>query len=286
MGTSSVTDGTLGNFNPQAIANGLYDIGLVVRDLAGKEASARITIAVTAQQKAAPLRLTFEDMAFELEGLPLGVTRSYDSLRRYESLDFGWGWSVQWQDVLVQTNGIVGRQWSAEEAGSGFNKQICARPGGSRVVAVRLPGGKIEQFEARAEPECQSWMQYVSGLFVTVKYTPRGKNHSGATLEALGYGASDLQIAGDSLFDVGAAEPYNPTQWKYTTLDGQEYILTETGIQQVKDRLGNTLQFTKTACSTLAAGACSSSGTPAGASPPSPAPATPPAATTTTQQGG
>ena len=245
LGTSSVTDGTLGNFNPQAIANGLYDIGLVVRDLAGKEASARITIAVTAQQKAAPLRLTFEDMAFELEGLPLGVTRSYDSLRRYESLDFGWGWSVQWQDVLVQTNGIVGRQWSAEEAGSGFNKQICARPGGSRVVAVRLPGGKIEQFEARAEPECQSWMQYVSGLFVTVKYTPRGKNHSGATLEALGYGASDLQIAGDSLFDVGGGEPYNPSQWKYTTLDGQEYILTETGIQQVKDRLGNTLQFTR-----------------------------------------
>ena len=54
LGTSSVTDGVLDNLNPQAIANGLYDIGLIVRDLAGKEASARITIAITAQQKAAP----------------------------------------------------------------------------------------------------------------------------------------------------------------------------------------------------------------------------------------
>ena len=32
----------------------------------------------------------------------------------------------------------------------------------SRVVAVRLPGGKIEQFEARAEPECVSTLQWVS----------------------------------------------------------------------------------------------------------------------------
>ena len=119
LGNKPVTDGTLGNFNPQAIANGLYDIGLVVRDLAGKEAKARITIAIVAQQKAAPLRLTFEDMAFELEGLPLGVTRSYDSLRRFEHLDFGWGWSVQWQDAQVQTNGIVGCYGCRLGAGSG-----------------------------------------------------------------------------------------------------------------------------------------------------------------------
>ena len=49
--------GELGRLHPQALANGLYDIALIVRDTAGKEASARISVAISGQQKAAPLRL-------------------------------------------------------------------------------------------------------------------------------------------------------------------------------------------------------------------------------------
>ena len=136
--------GQLGQLHPQALANGLYDAALIVRDTAGKEASARISVAISGQQKAAPLRLAFEDLSFDIEGLPLQVVRTYDSLRRHEALDFGYGWSVQYQDVAIQTNGIVGRSWSAEQSGAGFGRKICIRPAGSRVVAVRLPGGQLK----------------------------------------------------------------------------------------------------------------------------------------------
>ncbi|QTD45271.1 putative Ig domain-containing protein [Ottowia testudinis] len=250
QGTSPVAaGGVLGRLNPQTIANGLYDIGLIVRDLAGKQASARITVAITGQQKTAPLRLTFEDMAFNVEGLPLAVTRTYDSLRRFEPLDFGHGWSVQYQDVNIQTNGVVGRQWTAVQTGGGFNRKICIRPSGSRVVAVRLPGGALEQFEARAEPECVSIIQWTSNPSANIVYRPRAGNRSGATLEALG-GWLHLRIVGSDLTDYGSGEPYNPKQWKYTSRDGTEFTLDgskgiTSSIQHIKDRLGNTLQFTR-----------------------------------------
>ena len=239
--------GELGRLHPQALANGLYDIALIVRDTAGKEASARISVAISGQQKAAPLRLAFEDLSFDIEGLPLQVVRTYDSLRRHEALDFGYGWSVQYQDVAIQTNGIVGRSWSAEQSGAGFGRKICIRPAGSRVVAVRLPGGRLEQFEARAEPECVSLIQWASNPSAHITYRPRGRGHSGASLEALGSWL-DLRIVGGQLTDYGSGETYNPTQWKYTTREGVEFILDGSrglagGIQQIKDRQGNTMQF-------------------------------------------
>ena len=239
--------GELGRLHPQALANGLYDIALIVRDTAGKEASARISVAISGQQKAAPLRLAFEDLSFDIEGLPLQVVRTYDSLRRHEALDFGYGWSVQYQDVAIQTNGIVGRSWSAEQSGAGFNRKICIRPAGSRVVAVRLPGGQLEQFEARAEPECVSLIQWASNPSAHITWRPRGRGHSGASLEALGSWL-DLRIVGGQLTDYGSGETYNPTQWKYTTREGVEFILDGSrglagGIQQIKDRQGNTVQF-------------------------------------------
>jgi hypothetical protein len=48
---TAVTDGKLGTLNPQTIENGLYDIGLIVTDLAGNQTSARTTVAIIGQQK-------------------------------------------------------------------------------------------------------------------------------------------------------------------------------------------------------------------------------------------
>ncbi|WP_377015684.1 hypothetical protein [Comamonas sp. JC664] len=34
-----------------------------------------------------------------------------------------------------------------QETGSGFNRKICVRPQGSRVASVRMPDGRLEQFD-------------------------------------------------------------------------------------------------------------------------------------------
>ena len=121
------------------------------------------------------------------------------------------------------------------------------RPSGQRVVGIRLPGGKLEQFEAHAEPECVSVLQWASNPGANIVYRARGRGHSGATLEALG-GWSHLRIVGGALTDYGSGETCHPQQWKYTTREGQEIILDGSAgiagrIVQIKDRLGNTVQF-------------------------------------------
>ena len=242
--TTSVTAAKLGDLNPQTLVNGLYDIGLIVRDFSGNESSAKVTVAISGEQKTAPLQLTFTDMSFEIEGLPLTVRRTYDSLKRAQRMDFGFGWTVDYQDVWLQTNGVLGRSWVMQETGSGFNRKICVMPQGSRVASVRLPDGRLEQFEMRASPECVSTLQWASNPTVNLAFTAKSSNKSGSKLEALGY--YDLRIVGGDLFDMGMTETFNPSQYKLTMLDGIEYILDKDfGIQQIKDRNGNTLQFTR-----------------------------------------
>ncbi len=241
VGSTSVTSAKLGSLNPQTIVNGLYDIALIATDLSGNQSSARITVAVEGEQKTAPLQLSFEDLSFDVEGLPLTVTRSYDSLKRLHDLDFGYGWTVDYQNVWVQTNGVLGRDWRISTEGTGFNRQTCVRPLGSRVASVRLPGGQLEQFSLRASPECAptlTWTGYVQGI----EFVPHARNKSGSRLEALGHGAFNAQT-GD-LFDMGMLEVFNPSTYKLTLLDGTEYYLrADFGIEQIRDRHGNTLQF-------------------------------------------
>lgn len=240
-GSASVVSGRLGGVNPQVLSNGLYDIGLIVTDLSGNEASARITLAVEGEQKTAPLQLTFEDLRFEIEGLPLGVRRTYDSLKRLQSLDFGYGWSVDYQDVWLQTNGVLGRSWVQQEESSGFNRRICVRPQGKRVASIRLPDGRLERFILRASPECASalgWGGYVTAL----EFVPHPRNASGSRLEALGH--ADLRVVGGDLVDVGSGEALDPEHYRLILLDGTEYTLDrDFGIRQIKDRNGNSLQF-------------------------------------------
>lgn len=243
-GATSVTNAKLGDLESQTLANGLYDIALIVRDFSGNEASAKVTVAINGHQKAAPLQLTFTDMSFELEGLPLTVRRTYDSLKRTQRMDFGYGWTVDYQDVWLQTNGVLGRSWVLNQTGSGFNRKMCVLPQGSRVASIRLPDGHLEQFEMRASPECVSTLQWASNPTVSLAFTPKSSNKSGSSLQALGY--SDLRIVGGDLFDMGATETFNPSQYKLTLLDGTEYILNKDfGVQQIKDRRGNQLQFTR-----------------------------------------
>ena len=240
-GTSSITNAKLGAVQTQTIANGLYDIGLIVYDTSGNQASAQITVAIEGNQKTAPLALSFEDISLDVEGLPLKVTRTYDSLKRMQDLDFGFGWTVSYQDIWLQTNGELGRSWTFEQVGSGFNRKMCALPGGTRVASVRLPGGQLEQFELKGE--CVPVLSWVSTMSINVDFTPKSTNKSGSKLEALDY--SDIRIVGGALFDMGTLETFNPSRFKLTTLDGTEYYLRKDfGIEQIKDRHGNLLQFT------------------------------------------
>ena len=240
-GNQSVINGKLGTLKPQTMPNGLYDLLLIVKDEGGNQSSAKIGVVISGEQKVGQFSLSFTDLDIDMGNLPLRLTRTYDTRSQNESLDFGYGWSVNYQDVKIQTNGIPGRDWDFAEIGSGFNKKFCPKPVGTRMVTVRLPDGKIEKFEPKTIPECNSWMSQSAGSFFQLDFAPKAGTYS--TLEATDVGM--LRVHGGALFDYDSLDKVNPQQFKLTTKDGMVYYLDKSfGIRQIKDRYGNTLSYT------------------------------------------
>lgn len=241
-GTSSVVNAKLGDMNPQTMANGLYDLLLVATDNGGNQSSAKISVIISGEQKVGQFSLSFLDLDIYMGNLPLRLTRTYDTRRQHEKLDFGHGWSVNYQDVKIQTNGVPGRDWDFVRTGSGLNQKFCPRPLGSRVATIRLPDGKMERFKIGVTPECNSWMAQLNGNFFQIQFEPMAGTTS--TLEALDVG--DLRVHNGELFDYLNLDKVNPQSFKLTTRDGTAYYLDKSfGIQQIKDRFGNTLSYTK-----------------------------------------
>jgi RHS repeat-associated protein len=241
-GVNTGTNLVLGKFDPSVFDNGSYRLELLGTDTAGNQAGDAVRIVVRGDLKIGQFSLTFKDMEIDVGGLPLTVYRTYDTRRRAEKLDFGFGWSVNYQDVSVKTNRTVGIDWTIREIGSGLNKQLCVNSMNAKVATVRLPGGKLERFDIKAKPECQSSIAYyASGGFVGLQFIPRGNTTS--QLEAIDLG--DLRINGDTLLDLGAVEAADPKQFKMTTQEGTAYYLDRNfGLRQIKDTSGNTIDFT------------------------------------------
>jgi RHS repeat-associated protein len=234
-GTSPVVNGVLGQFDITTLSNGLFDIVLEVRDANGRTSTAKVTVEVIGDQKVGNFRLTFEDLNVDAARIPITVTRTYDSARRNERLDFGYGWSVDYQNVSIRANQVLGLNWTLSSSG-GIIRTWCLRPNGRHTVSVTLPDGKVERFDMTVSPECT---QVVPPQNVTAVFTARA-----GTRSTLVQDSGVLFVNGDQLLDLGSVEPYNPTVFTLTTEDRYVYTLDRNfGIRSVRDPSGYTLTY-------------------------------------------
>jgi len=241
-GSASVTDGKLGTLNPQTLVNGLYDLRLIVIDTSGNQSGAKIGVILSGEQKIGQFALSFTDFDIEVGGLPLQLTRTYDTRRQFEALDFGYGWSVDYQNVKIQTNGIPGWGWELVQTGVGVNLNICPRPYGTRMATIRLPDGSMEKFDIGTEPQCRPLVD--QNRFFEIRFDPRAGTTS--TLEATDLPDKLLVDSGQNGLVTDEQQLANPQQFKLTAKDGTIYYLDKTfGIRKIQDRFGNTLTYTR-----------------------------------------
>ncbi|GAA5097114.1 RHS repeat protein [Wohlfahrtiimonas larvae] len=240
--TVPVVKGKLGEINPQTMANGQYDLLLIVKDAGGNQSSAGIGLMLKGEQKIGQFALSFEDLSFEAGSLPLFLTRTYDTLNQNSRLDFGFGWSATYQDVKIQTNRTPGLDWEIVKVGAGLNAKFCPRPIGQRLVTVRMPGGTMERFKVKTSPECNTWQSQMAGSFFSIDFEPM----SGTTSELVATDVGELRVHNDQLIDYDTVDVVNPNEFRLTTKNGDVYYLDKSfGIRQIKDKTGNTLSFTK-----------------------------------------
>jgi YD repeat-containing protein len=221
------------------LANGQYDLVLAATDINGNQATDKVTILVFGDLKVGIFTVSFLDLDIDADGIPVRVSRTYDSRKRGQSLDFGYGWTVDYQNVPVQKSAIIGVGWEVYKKGL---VTFCIRPAGKRTVSITLPDGKVERFDAVASPDCAVGAVPTD---VTINYIARPGTTS--TLETPGSGG--LLAQGGTLYDGGTGEPFNPVRYVVKTLEGFTYQLRDLGngasrIDAITDLAGNTLTYT------------------------------------------
>jgi RHS repeat-associated protein len=246
-GTSQVTNGDLGTFDPTMLENDSYDLRLTATNTGGLSSVADITVNVAQKLKLGNFTLSFTDLTVPVSGIPITVTRTYDTLTADESEDFGFGWKLGFRNVDLRTSvGLTG-----DEADGFFN--------GFRVnskVYVTVPGGQREGFTFT--PKVADGLQ---GSFLGI-FEPQFVPDPGVT-DSLTVSPANLRIDADgnvSDFETGLV--YNPADPNFggsyllTTKEGLAYSIDGiTGqLAEVSDSNNNTLTFSD-------AGILSSTGT-------------------------
>ncbi|WP_341502516.1 putative Ig domain-containing protein [Gallaecimonas sp. GXIMD4217] len=238
---SEPVQGLLGQVDTSQLINGQYDLVLQATDLNGATAADSLTLFVEGDLKVGNFTITLEDLNIPVVGIPVRVTRTYDSRRRAEQLDFGYGWSIGYQDVKVEESRAPGKWWSINEYRRGIFNHIvdyCVEPNGDPIVTVTLPDGDVERFKAKAYPTCNTYLPIIE---VDLQFEAMGDTQS--ELEMLGNSHTRL-VNGNLVETTYFSEPLDPDQYKLTTKAGYVYYLDQDfGIDKVVDPNGNTLTY-------------------------------------------
>ncbi|RLA08078.1 MAG: hypothetical protein DRQ54_04680, partial [Gammaproteobacteria bacterium] len=237
--TTQVNDGVLGQLDPTMLINDLYTIRLTVFDTGGNQVIAETTVQVDENMKVGNFSLTFTDLLIPMSGVPITVNRVYDS-RDKRTGDFGVGWSLDVQTLILRANRVLGTGWQVVKSGYSFSLQAQD----AHKVSLRLPGGKVEEFDMLVTPTSSN-------------FTPFPPFANRASFQARPGTVGKLQSLDNNNLSVFGAQPgevflvdditnidYDPQRFKYTSVDGTEIIINKSsGIEMITEPNGGTLEF-------------------------------------------
>ena len=241
----AVTDGLLGTFDPTMLANGSYILRLTVNNGSFTKTDEQV-MNVTGRLKLGNLHLSFVDLVVPVAGIPITLTRSYDTLNASKLGDFGYGWTFGEGDFQLQISQPDGTL-TGLDAHMPFHY-------GEHIVLTR-PGKAPEGFT------------FLPEIVTTGGSTlPIGTQYYYAAFKADPGVADELMVSyteliydpesGDFLSTLDYGTPYNPAdptfgsngQFTLQTRQGYKYVIdADSGrLASAIDRNNNTLTFDET----------------------------------------
>ena len=215
-GTREIKQRVLAEFDPITLVNDDYLIRVVASD--GRTlAYEGALLSVSGNLKFGEFHLEFTDLTVPVAGIPITVTRVYDSRDAKHSGDFGHGWRLGIRDAAIRKTLRQGTMFP-----------------GSRVY-LNTPDGKRSGYTAKVNDASQFGFTFV---WIGLQPDPGVYDK----LEII----HNVAIFHDGLFvDTLASEPYNPSEFRLTRKDGTIYTYDEhQGLEEIRDMVGNTLVFT------------------------------------------
>ncbi len=235
-GTVPVVGGVLGRLDPARVLNDLYTLRLTVFDAGGNQATAEVTLQVEPSKTVGSFSLSFTDLQVPVSGIPIAVTRSYNS-RDQRKGDFGYGWKLAVQAVELTCSNPLGEGWFVARSGLAFGLV----PTQAHRCSVNIPGQRAEVFDFVPSPAVSPFVPFslLSGSF-------RPRSGTTGTLESLDgifLAIIEPQPGDVTLRDDGDLSLFAPTRFRYTTREGTIVELGAAGVERIQDLNGNSLVF-------------------------------------------
>jgi len=189
IGTVSGAGLILSNCDLTTLINGVYDLRFTVIG-GGQEASVDQQFILESNLKIGQFSFSQQDLVIPVNGIPLTVTRSYNSQDPHEG-DFGYGWTYSLSDMDVQLDET--REQKTDKRGNTYS----IRTGGGRDVTLTLPNGQRTTF-------------YYNPTYIPdkIEYQPHWQAGPGAPPNTkLEPGPNSAQVE-DFLFTIDEGQPY------------------------------------------------------------------------------
>jgi RHS repeat-associated protein len=220
QGTEEVINGELAVFEPSNLPRDPYAIVVVAYDRNGQGYVSGVTVNVEGQLLLGNFRLEFTDLQVPLAGIPITVTRVYDTVQANREGDFGYGWTLGVQDARILET-IPTRQAFI----AGKTKVYLTSPEGRRIgFTYNLRNYRGSLFGAMAQPYFTPDPGVYETLTIPDEWVPVG-----------GIVAA---------FGAAFNGPFNPNTYTLTTKDGLKYEYDQTaGLKKITDLNANVVTF-------------------------------------------
>jgi Domain of unknown function (DUF6531) len=203
-------------------------------------------VSIKGELKLGNFRLSFTDLAVPVTGIPITLTRTYDTLTANQQNDFGYGWRMEFRDTNLRTS--LGKR-SEEDAELG---RYPAFKDNTKVY-ITLPGGKREAYTFKAkqvEYFQQGTERFGTGIFAKYLYEATFVPEAGSTNKLTVEGGIFTRNASGT-YSGFQGQPFNPADalfggvYVLTSKDGTAYRIDATtgSLLSVKDTNGNTLTY-------------------------------------------
>ncbi len=239
-GNGQVTNNRLGTVDSTLMLNGIYTVRLSATDNYGQTSAATTSVLVDKNLKIGNFTVAFTDLSVPVAGLPIEVTRIYDSRDKRKG-DFGVGWTLGISNVHLEKSNVLGRHWY-QTASNTFPPNYCFVETKPHVVTITFPDGNFYKFQAAPAQQCQRFAPISSTNLV---FTPMSGTRGKLTVE----GSTEIQVAGSipgpvDLLTFSDPDIFNASLFHLSTEDGRDYLIDQKGgVRKVTDQNGNYLMI-------------------------------------------
>ena len=229
-GSGNLANAPIANLDTTMMRNGAYTLVLTAIDSGANKTIDAASVQIEGGLKLGNFSLGFNDLTVPVAGVPIMLTRRYDSLDADVSGDFGYGWSLDIATTKIELQIDPNRLPDL----SGY---IPFRDG-DRVL-VTLPDGTQEGFTFYGKPG-------TSFLGIVLDYVPAFVADAGVKSKLL-VNSLPLKKVGDDYLDYASGRLYNPADptfggsYELKLRNGSSLVINaKTGeLTTLVDRVGN-----------------------------------------------